>query len=106
MKLTRRRTLRMLFTAPLAAFWLKTDAGASSSKSPSALVRGHCGICRHYVPPRLYGFTLDGPPDAYCSHRHFCGDRYLYDDLVYELKLHRNPDDSCDLFAVREGLKR
>lgn len=105
MKITRRRTLQTLLAAPLAAFGLKTGADASSSKSPSALVRGHCGICRYYVPPRIYGLTLDGPPDAYCSHRYYCGDCYLYDDLIYKLKLHRNPDDSCELFELRKDLE-
>jgi len=104
MELTRRRTLGMLLAAPLATLGLGAAGKVSAKNSPVALVRGHCAICRHYVPPKSYGFTIDGPPDAYCRHRHYCGDRYLCDDLVYELTLHRDPGDSCELFSVRENL--
>ncbi len=104
MKLTRRRTLQMLLTGPFAIFGLKATGNALPSNPPSVLVRGHCGICRHYVPPRRRGFVLDGPPDAYCNHRYYCKDYYLYDELIDELKLHRKPKDSCELFELRKDL--
>jgi hypothetical protein len=103
MNLTRRCVLRALLLSPLALLGLRLDVSAGEC---NAATTAACVLCDHYVLLEPYGLEADGPASAHCRHLSYCGDSYLYEELISELNLYRRPDDKCDLFSLRRGLQR
>jgi len=55
-----------------------------------------CATCRFFVPEDRYiPMMLDGPAYNYCVHPDRIGDRYLTDEIIPALNLHRRPDQWC-----------
>lgn len=106
MKINRRSMLRIMLFSPIAVLGVRLEAKAHNDyDKDKAITAACCFSCDHYVFPRHYDFVTDGTVPAHCCHLSYCGDLYLYEDLIIELNLFRRPDDSCSLFTIKRGLK-